>query len=267
MIDAHCHLEYLHEQLDDIVAEARQKGMRAILTSACDPKHFAHAMEMKSKHPDFIFVCIGFHPEVMGSYTDEQIGEYMNEIRKSRDNITAIGEIGLDYNWNTQEADQERSRKIFVKFIDLAKELELPIVVHSRNGTSNENGGNEGITDALNMLAEHGAERVMMHCFSGNEKNLKFALDHGWNISYATVLVKSFKHQRLAAATPLDKMLLETDAPWLDPDSRELVNRPWKIGRSAEIIAEKKGTTKDEILAATANNARKFFGIYSEASK
>ena len=84
-------------------------------------------------------------------------------------------------------------------------------------------------------------------------------------ISFATVVVKSKRHQRLAKQAPLDRMLLETDAPWLDPDtkpgSHELTNRPWKIERSAEVIAELKGATKDEILRATEENAKKFFRL------
>ena len=101
--------------------------------------------------------------------------------------------------------------------------------------------------------------RKLMHCFSRSEAQLETCLSQGWMISYATVLVKSFRHQQLAKGTPLDQMLLETDSPWLDPDSRELVNRPWKIERSAEIISNIKNIGKDEILRATEKNARRFF--------
>ena len=103
----------------------------------------------------------------------------------------------------------------------------------------------------------------MMHCFSGNEKNLRDCLTEGWYISYATIIARSQKHQRLAKKTPMDKMMLDTDAPWLDPDGKagELTNRPWNIERSAEVIAEALGTTKEAVLEKTEENARKFFMI------
>lgn len=100
-----------------------------------------------------------------------------------------------------------------------------------------------------------------MHCFSGSEQNLSYALEQNYWISYATIIARSDKHKRLAEKTPLENMLLETDSPWLDPDSRELTNRPWKIDRSAEIIAEIKEKTKEEILKITADNAIKAFGL------
>jgi len=258
MIDAHCHLE--HMNAEEVIAQARGK-MTAIVTSIADIKDAKTVVELHRKHPDFVFACLGFHPEIMKTYTYKEIGYYMGFIRQNRKEVAAIGEVGLDYNWITGKDDQLISREIFEFFIDLAKDLDLPLVIHSRNGRDNKEGSNEGIGDAIEILEKNGCKRVMMHCFSGSEGQLKRCVANGWMISFATVICKSFKHQRLAKITPLDQMLLETDAPWLDPDSRELVNRPWKIERSAEIIAEKLGITKDEVLRATEDNAKMFFKI------
>ena len=148
-----------------------------------------------------------------------------------------------------------------MKFIQLVKELHLPLVIHSRNGRDNKEGSNDGIGDAIDMLIENNCKHVMMHCFSGSEGQLKKCLEQGWMISFATLVCKSFKHQRLASLVSLDKMLLETDSPWLDPDSQELTNRPWKIEKSAEVIATIKNITKEEILLKTTENAKRFFGI------
>jgi len=258
MIDAHCHLE--HMDAEEVIAEACGK-MTAIVTSIADIKDAKNVIELHKKYPDFVFVCLGFHPEIMKKYTYKEIGYYMGFIRQNLKNVAAIGEVGLDYNWITGKDDQEKSKEIFDFFIELSKDLDLPLVIHSRNGRDNKNGSNEGIEDAIKILEKNGCKRVMMHCFSGSEGQLKRCIANGWFISYATVICKSFKHQRLARQTPLDQMLLETDAPWLDPDSRELINRPWKIERSAEIIAEKLGVSKDEVLRKTEENAKRFFGI------
>jgi len=258
MIDAHCHLEHM-EDPDDVIYHAKKTGMSAIVTSIADIKDREKVIALKKKHPDFVFICLGFHPEIMGKYNANDIEEYINFIRQNKKWISAIGEVGTDYNWLPKSEDQARSQIIFEKFIELSKELNLPLVIHSRNGRDNIEGSNDGIADAIEILKNNRCRDVMMHCFSGNETQLKTCLEQGWTISFATVLVKSFKHQRLAKQTPLDQMVLETDSPWLDPDSRELVNRPWKIERSAEILATLLNIDKDEILRITEKNARRFF--------
>ena len=259
MIDAHCHLE--HMDADDVVSEAKKKGMTAVVTSIADIADKEKIIEMKKKYQDFVFICLGFHPEIMNKYSDSDIEEYIDFIRKNKDYISAVGEVGLDYTWITKTEDQEKSKEIFVKFIHLSKELGLPLVIHSRNGRDNKDGNNDGIGDAIKILSEMECGKVMMHCFSGSESQLKTCIAQGWMISLATVLVKSFKHQRLAKIVPLDQLVLETDSPWLDPDSHELANRPWKIERSAEVLSGVLGMPKEGILEQTAENAKRFFGI------
>lgn len=258
MIDSHCHLEHM-KNAEDVIAEAR-KRMTAVVTSVPDPEDFDKTMQLREKHEDFVFVAAGFHPEIIDNYTDEDIKDHMNLIRANADRIVSVGEAGLDYFWITDKDKQERTKNVFADFIDLALEIEKPLTVHSRGGE-----GGDGISEAIEILKRKRAKHVMMHCFSGNEENLADCLQEGWYISFATVVVKSRRHQRLAAATPLEKMLLETDAPWQDPDtkpgSKELTNRPWKIERSAEVIAQLKGLAKEEVLRVTAENAKGFFSL------
>lgn len=264
MIDAHCHLEYMND-LDDVIKEAKKNGMTAIVTSIADIKDKEKVLEMKRKYPDFVYICLGFHPEIMDSYSDSDIDSYMNFIRQHKEHISAVGEVGTDYTWNTKTDGQERSKEIFVKFIELSKEMGLPLVIHSRNGRDNKEGSNEGIGDAIKILSELECNKVMMHCFSGSEGQLKTCVAQGWTISLATVLVKSFKHQRLAKIIPLDQLVLETDSPWLDPDSQpgshELTNKPWKIEKSAEVLSEILKIPKEGILEKTEENAKRFFGM------
>ena len=260
MIDSHCHLEYM-EDVDAVVAEAKQRGVTAMVASTADIKHVEKIMTIKKKYPDFVFVCLGFHPEVMIKYTQSDIERYMQFIRTNRDKISAIGEVGLDYNWVSSPDEQRRSRQVFIKFIELAKELDLPMVIHSRNGKDKTDGPADAISEVINILIDNAMTSVMLHCFSGSETNLRAAVEQGWMISFATLVCKSDKHKRLAKLVPMEQMLLETDSPWLDPDSPELINRPWKIERSAEVIAELRNTTKEHVLRQTEQNARQFFGI------
>ncbi len=256
-IDAHCHLE--HMENPESIAEEVRKRMLGAVCSVPDPKDFERIMDLGKKFDDCVFVCLGFHPEIAFDYTKEKIEECIEYIKENRKHIVGIGEVGLDYNYNKEREKQERTKEIFIQFIDLSKELKLPLVIHARNHP--EDKSMDAFADCLKILTDENAKHVIMHCFSGNEQILEHALEQNYWISFATIIVRSDKHKRLASKTPVENMLLETDAPWLDPDSRDLVNRPWKIERSAEIIAQVKETTKEEIMQATTENAVKAFDL------
>ena len=224
MIDSHCHIDYI-ENADSVIEESKRKGVTAIVTSALTMEEASKAFALKKKFPDTLYVCLGIHPMEIVKYTEE----YVNFIKKNRENIVAVGEIGLDGLKATRNYDN--TIEIFTNMLQLAEELNLPVVIHSRNGEK------KAVNNAIKILSENNAKHVMLHCFSGNESNLKNALELGYYISYATNICWTKKHPLLAKETPLENMLLETDAPWLDPDSSieniQLNNRPWKIKKSA----------------------------------
>lgn len=271
IIDVHCHLEYMANP-SAVAEEAKQRGMTAIITSVPDPKDMDAMLKLQEKYKGFVFLSLGFHPHEVSGYSDAQLDEYIEKIRKHRNSIVAVGEAGLDYNeQNLDEKKKEMQKSRFRRFVKLAEELHLPLVVHTRNSSD---GSKNAYNDVFSVLEKHQL-RVVLHCFSGSETDLKTALDRGYWISFATNVCKTKKHPRLAEKTPLDRMLLETDAPWLDPDSqpndalrassghgsKELTNKPWKIARSAAVIAELHSTTKEYVLDVTTKNAKKVFGI------
>jgi len=252
LIDSHCHIDRIKGP-ESAIEESRNKGITAIVTSALSLKEAEKVLALKKKFSDILYVCLGVHPIEVQEYNDD----YINYIRERNSDIVAIGEIGLDGMKAGQNYD--KTSDVFDRMLTLANELKLPVVIHSRNGEK------KAISDVIRILSKSNVKQVMMHCFSGNETNLKDALDFGYHISYATNICWTKKHPVLAKQTPLDRMLLETDSPWLDPDSRidniKLDNRPWKITKSAEIIAGVKNISKEEVLKITADNARKFFNI------
>lgn len=240
------------DDADKVVAEARAKKMTAIITSVPDPKRLGDMIALPHKYEHFVYVCAGFHPHHIPNYSPTEIEKHIQTIRDNRYDIIGIGEVGLDYKDAT---DQVRQQEVFAQFIDLAIELDMPLVVHCR----------DAFPDALKLLTEHKIKHVIFHCFSGSEGVLEYILKQPeWFVSFATNVCFTKKHPRLAALVPLNRMLLETDAPWLDPDvpegkERGLTNRPWKIERSAEVIAKIKGFSKKEILSMTTENARRAF--------
>jgi len=261
MIDIHCHLEYM-ENPEHVLEEARKK-MDAVICSVPDPKDVDKILALHEKNRDFLFVSLGFHPERMNKYSVKQIDDYVEKIKKNKEKIVAVGEAGIDYGCSTEEKNVERQKEIFERFVKLAVEIKLPLVVHIRNN-QDQKIKLSAYHDAFSILKKY-TLKVILHCFSGSETDLKVALEREYWISYATNVCRTKKHPRLAEKTPLSRILLETDSPWLDPEaefgSKELTNRPWKIEKSAEVIAQLHKTSKQEVLRITTENAKKVFGI------
>jgi TatD DNase family protein len=238
---------------EEVLEEAKEK-MTAVISSCADPKDAEKILNLRKNYENFLFVSLGFHPECLRNYGENKIEDYLNFIREKRSEIVAVGEVGLDFGQNCQDIDKGEMECIFLKFIDLAKELDLPLVIHAR----------DAFDDVLKVLKDKKVEKVCLHCFSGSETNLKEALNLGYFISFATNVCYTKKHPRLARKTPLERMLLETDSPWLDPENpKELKNRPWKIKNSAKIIAQLKGISVKEVLETTTKNAKKLFKLFN----
>lgn len=251
MIDIHCHLEYIKNP-EEIIAEAQKRKMKAIISSVADPKDAKKILILKTKYSDFLFVSLGFHPHYVKKYKEKEVIEYVDFIKKNKEKIVAVGEIGLDYFQLSKDKQKNLQKEILKKFLDLAKELKLPVVIHCR----------EAFDDLLLILKEKEVKKVVLHCFSGSEGNLKEALRRGYFISFATNVCYTKKHPRLASIVPLEKMLLETDSPWLDPDSpKTLTNRPWKVDKSVKVISGIKNILPEKILKTVCLNATNFFHL------
>ncbi len=249
-IDSHCHLEFMA----DAVEEAKTR-MAGIVTSAPDIKDYNITMELAEKHKGFVHACLGLHPTHIPGDPEKAF----ELIRKNADKIVAVGETGIDYHHLRTEEERQKSENLFKKMIEIANELRLPLVVHSRSENADKE--NKGVQRAIDVLAA-AKVGVMMHFFSGSAEQMDECISRGYMISFTTMICISKKYRKLARDCPMENMLLETDAPWLDPGSPgTLTNRPWNIGRSAEAIAGIRKMTADEVLKATEDNARRFFKI------
>ncbi len=248
MIDDHCHLTHM-EDPDKVVVESMKK-MTAIITSCADPKDKEKTLELSKKYKGFVFSCLGLHPEPAVKMSQKEINDYVNFIRAHKDEIVAVGEVGLEYRNITNKLLRKESQVIFRMFVELANELNLPLVIHCR----------DAMKDCFEILKEARVD-VVLHCFSGTDDDLEKALSRGYYISLSTLTVKSMRRQLQTKKVPLDKMLLETDSPWLDPFSNELKNRPWNISFTADAIAKEKGILTEEVINATTKNAIKVFKL------
>lgn len=239
-IDSHAHYddEQFDSDRDELLLRLNKGGVRNIVNIGCTIERSQFSVELAKKYP-FVYAAVGIHPEDASGAPSG----YLDIIRRMAEyeKVVAIGEIGLDYHF--EGFDREMQIRFFEEQLDLAKEMGLPVVIHSRDAAE----------DTINILKKRGEVSGVMHCFSGSAETAKQVLALGMNISFTGVL--TFKNARRAVEAlkviPLDRLMLETDCPYMAPepnrgkrcDSGMIVNVIEKIAEikevSPELVAEK----------------------------
>lgn len=248
-VDSHCHLSSDdYEDIDGVIKNAKEENVKYLIVSGYDVKHNKEVLEIANNY-DNIYLTIGFHPSEANIITDSDI-ENLKELIKNNKRVIGIGEIGLDYHW--EKDNKEKQKELFKKQIELAKELNLPIVVHSR----------DAFQDTYDILKEAN-HRGVIHCFSGNAENAKMYSNLGYYFGIGGVL--TFKNTNLRETVkeiPLNRILLETDSPYLAPTPyRGEQNEPKYIPIIASELANIFGKTKEEIGIITSKNVSSIFNI------
>jgi len=250
-IDSHCHLNLLAEEeggLDAVIAQAKEYSVDHILCISIDKASCHDVIAIAESHPD-ITASVGIHPNV-----DQQENFTVEELIKlaQHDKVIAIGETGLDY--FRSEGDLEWQRDRFRTHIEAGKHLNKPLIIHTR----------EARDDTMDILEKEGAEQAggIIHCFTENWETAQRALDIGFYISLSGIV--TFKNavelQEVARKLPLDRILIETDAPYLAPvPHRGKTNKPAFVKHVAEFLAELRGDTVENIAQATSENFRRLF--------
>ncbi len=252
MIDTHCHLEMdsFKRDIDEVIKRARDAGLEAIITVGSDFKGCKKAVELANKY-DFVFATVGIHPHDASDFS-EKIFEQIKDWTSLGSKVVAIGEIGLDYHYDHSPRDVQRD--VFKKQLFYAKEVDLPVVIHSR----------EARMDTLKILEESGISRGVMHCFSGDIEMAERAMAMGFYISFAgPVTFKNAERLRqIVKVIPDDYLLIETDAPYLTPEPyRGKRNEPAFIVQTAKVIAEIRGISFEDVKRITSLNAKRLFKI------
>lgn len=246
LIDVHAHLDFPQFDSDrgEVIRKASEEGT-LIINSGIGPEGIEKVIKLSEKHKG-IFATLGLSPQ---EFDFGVIDETIKLIRRYKDRIIGIGEVGLDYYWVKEPEGRRGEMDNFRKFISLAKELNLPLVVHSRDAE----------VDVIEELKAQGI-KALLHCFGGSPELGKKAISLGCLVSIPTSVAYSKRKQELAEKIPIESMVLESDAPYLAPTPRER-NTPLNIRVSAEKIAEIKGIEYDEVTEITTRNARGFFDL------
>lgn len=250
MIDIHCHLTFpgLDEIKDKVIVESKQ-SMNALITCGLS-RDYEQALEVSKKYTDFVYLSIGIHPEDIINMNDENIEKNLEFIRSHADDIVAIGEIGLDNDWVKDEKQNERCKEIFIKCLDIAKEEDLPIILHSRKAEE----------DVFQVIKENNVKRAVFHHYSGNMTLGKQIMDSGYFISIPTIIRTSKNLKKIGKNFPLDKLMTETDSPFNSP-TQDKMNYPYNVKLTLMKIAELRNVYFEEVDTATTENAVKFFGL------
>ncbi|MDR2570398.1 MAG: TatD family hydrolase [Oscillospiraceae bacterium] len=249
--DTHAHYcdRRFDEDRDELLGSMVAAGVSLILNSGSSLRSSKFSIELSDKYP-FIYASVGVHPHDSKSMTDETIIEL--EKLLSHPKAMAVGEIGLDFHYDFSPRDVQKSR--FREQLELARHLGKPVIVHER----------ESLQDTLDIIRDFSDLVGVLHCFSGSWETAKIVLDMGWYLSFSGVI--TFKNARRALEViekmPVDRILLETDCPYLAPDPmRGRRNSSLYLQYTAGKVADILGLTLDEVAAITKENGKRFFGI------
>ena len=252
IFDSHAHYDSskFNEDREELLNSMQENGIGTILNSGASWKSVTEVVKLAEKYP-FMYAAAGLHPDEVGDLNEERFEFLKSQCQHEK--VVAVGEIGLDYYWDNESHDVQK--KWFIRQLELARELDLPVIIHSRDAAA----------DTLEIMKEYGQGlRGVIHCFSYSIELAREYVKMGFHIGIGGVV--TFKNGRklkeIAAEIPLDRILLETDCPYLAPvPFRGKRNCSIYISYVAEEIANLKGISCEEVIAQTEKNAKELFRI------
>ncbi len=248
-IDTHCHLSKDdYDDIETVIKDANNNNVKKIIISGCDKKGIEESVEIASKYSN-IYLALGYHPSEADNIMKNDIYDLKKLISNDK-KVVAIGEIGLDYHFGKDNRDKQIW--LFKEMLNLAKELNLPVVIHSR----------DAFQDTYDILKESKVVGVI-HCFSGNIENAKMYISIGFSLGIGGVLTfKNSKLKDVVKEIDINKIVVETDSPYLAPEPyRGTQNAPKYIPIIVEELKKCKNMELKEIEYSLENNTKKIFGI------
>ena len=250
LFDTHAHMDdrAFDEDRAALLADLPNQQIALLMNPGCSLESSRNAVELANAY-DYIYAAVGSHPDVADEVNEEVLEEY-RKLCKLNDKVKAIGEIGLDYHY--EDIPRQTQQKAFRAQMALAAELNLPVIVHER----------EAHEDGMAIVKEFPQVTGVFHCYSGSAEMARQLVDLGWYIGFTGVL--TFKNARkaveVAASIPLERIVLETDCPYMAPEPfRGKRNDPGKLYRMAEKLAEIRGMSVEEIHRITVENGKRLY--------
>ena len=252
LFDTHAHLNdpAFDPDREELMASLASAGVGLVMNAGCSLESSRDIVQMAEKYP-WLYASVGSHPDAADEVNEEVLEEY-RKLCKLSSKVKAIDEIGLDYYY--EDIPREIQQRAFRMQMELARELDMPVIVHERDAHN----------DGLAIVKEFPKVKGVFHCYSGSAEMARQLVNLGWYIGFTGVL--TFKNARkaveTAASIPLDRIVLETDCPFMAPDPfRGKRNHPGYLYRMAEKLAEIRGISVEEVHAATTANGKRLYRI------
>ncbi len=252
IFDTHAHLDdrAFDADREALLSQLPSNGVGLLMNPGCSLASSLAAVELAKKY-DYVYAAVGSHPDAADEVNEQVLSQY-RELVKKNPKVRAIGEIGLDYHY--EDIPREIQQRAFRAQMALAAELNLPVIVHER----------EAHEDGMKIVREYPGVTGVFHCFSGSLEMAQWLIARGWYIGFGGVLTfkNAKKALQVAANIPLERIVLETDCPYMAPEPfRGRRNDPGKLCRVAEKLAQLRGKTAEEIQAITLENGRSLYRI------
>jgi TatD DNase family protein len=249
LVDTHCHIDSdrYNEDRDRILKDI-EENLEFAVNIGYDLESSKRSVELADKY-DFMYAVVGIHPTDIKGY-DDKLENSLEELAKNP-KVVAIGEMGLDYHWMKDE--KEEQKKIFRRQLELARRIDKPVVIHTREATA----------DTIEILKEYSDIKGILHCYPGSyESALQLMDNYYFGIGGVVTFKNSKKTVEAVSKIPLERLVIETDAPYLTPTPfRGKRNHPIYVEYIAQKIAEIKGISYEEVVKVTTENAKKVYGI------
>ena len=251
LIDTHAHLDEM-ENIEQVLNDARARGVVAIVAVGSDIKANTKALEIAALYKGFVYPALGWYP---GNIKESEIDTNLEFIKSNIDKAVAVGEVGLDYSkWVRAAADKDLQKRVLRELLKIAKEYDKPALIHSRYAWR----------DALDVVMEAGLEKAVFHWYTGTSSVLRDIIAQGYYLSVTPAVEYHEEHRRAVKEMPLERMLLETDAPVVYARGREneFKASPADVVRSLKGAVALRGISEAKIAEATTENARRLFRIW-----
>ena len=252
IFDTHAHYDdkQFAEDRDQVLSSMQEQGVGTIVDASATVDSWERVLELTRRYP-FVYGMIGVHPDEVGDLNEENFARMEQLLHEEK--VVAVGEIGLDYYWDKEQ--HEIQKEWFIRQLQLARKLNMPVNIHSR----------EAAQDTMEIMKEYATDmKAIIHCYSYSKEMAEEYVKMGYLLGIGGVVTfkNAKKLKEVVKAVPLSHIVLETDCPYLAPEpNRGKRNASSNLIYVAQTIAELKGTTTEEVIAVTEENARKFYGL------
>lgn len=248
MIDSHCHLDFPRFDSDqhEVIERAHSAGIVEIINSGVDYKTNLSTLALANKY-EHIHATLGLGPGVATHSNNEDTDRILSQIEQNLEKAIGVGEAGLDHFHCKTESGRTRQMEVFKKVVEIAETVDKPLIIHGRDAEY----------EALHLVRH--LDNVVFHCYGGSSETMNIIVDAGYHISIPTLVCFSKHHQSLAKQLPLERMIIETDSPYLSP--RKGRNEPAFLVDSVATIAKLRRMEETDIAQITAQNTRRVFGL------